>query len=172
MNAYPRGAQVPIGPLVAAIGAVLLIVSLFLDWYEDVTGFTIFEFLDVLLLGLAVLTLLALVSAMGLLQANLTPAHALVIAALALIVVFIQVVNDPPLVAAQGDVDKDTGIWLALAGSALMLAGAVLSSVRLAVAVEPRERPAAPAARDEPPPPSSSEAPTVSAERPPPPSRP
>jgi hypothetical protein len=172
MNAYPRDTQVPVGPLVAALGALLLIVSLFIDWYREVTGFTIFEFLDLLLLGLAILTLLALASAMGLLRAGLTPGHALVIAALALIVVFSQIVNDPPLVAAEGGVDKDTGIWLALAGSALMVAGAVLSSVRLAIALEPRERRAAPAAREEPPPPASSEAPTVSAERPPPPPRP
>ena len=32
MNA-PRETQIPIGPLIAAIGAVLLIVSLGLDWY-------------------------------------------------------------------------------------------------------------------------------------------
>ena len=35
--------SVPIGPLVGGVGAILLLVSLFLDWYEDVTGFTVFE---------------------------------------------------------------------------------------------------------------------------------
>ena len=172
MNAYPRDAQVPIGPLVAALGALLLIVSLFIDWYQDVTGFTIFEFIDLLLLALALLTLAALAAAMGFLRAGLTPGHAVVIAVLALIVVFSQIVNDPPQVAAAGGVEKDTGIWLALAGTALMVAGAVLSSVKLAIAVEPRERRAS---REQPPretPAPSSEAPTVSAERPPPPPRP
>ena len=33
MNARPRETHIPIGPLVAAVGGVLLIVSLGLDWY-------------------------------------------------------------------------------------------------------------------------------------------
>ena len=32
MNSKPRNSDLPIGPVLAAIGAVLLIVSLFLDW--------------------------------------------------------------------------------------------------------------------------------------------
>ena len=44
MNA-PRETHVPIGPLVAAVGAVLLIVSLGLDWYGPFSGFNSFEFL-------------------------------------------------------------------------------------------------------------------------------
>jgi hypothetical protein len=170
MNAYPRDTQVPVGPLVAALGALLLIVSLFMDWYQEVSGFTIFEFNDLLLLALALLTLAALAAAMGFLRAGLTPGHSVVIAVLALLVVFSQIVNDPPQVAAAGGVEKDTGIWLALAGAALMVAGAVLSSVKLAIAVEPRERRAEQAPREQPPrdrPAPASEAPTVS-ERPPP----
>ena len=60
-----RETQLPIGPLVAAIGAILLIVSLFLDWYEELTGFTVFEFVDLLLTGLAVLTLVSLAAPSG-----------------------------------------------------------------------------------------------------------
>lgn len=133
-----RETHVPIGALVAAIGAILLTVSLFLDWYEEVTAFTIFEFLDLLLLALALATLAALAAAMGFLRAPVTAGHVLGIALLALIVVFSQLVNDPPLVANAGEVDKSTGIWLALAGAALMVAGAVLSTARIAIAVEPR----------------------------------
>ena len=44
MNDEPRTSTFPVGPMVAAVGAVLLIVSLFLDWYEvDLEGFTVFE---------------------------------------------------------------------------------------------------------------------------------
>ena len=64
----------------------------------------------------------------------------LVVAALALVIVLTQVVNDPPAVAAREGNDQDLGIWLALAGAALMVAGAVLSTARIAIAVEPRER--------------------------------
>ena len=49
MSSARRDTQIPVGPLVAAIGAVLLIVSLFVDWYEGLTAFTVFEFIDLLL---------------------------------------------------------------------------------------------------------------------------
>ena len=55
--------RIPLGPLVGTIGAVLLTVSLFLDWWEGVTGFTAFEALDLVLLALAVVTALALAGA-------------------------------------------------------------------------------------------------------------
>ena len=50
-------AQIPIGPLVAAIGAILLIVSLGLDWYGEFSAFTSFEVWDLVLLVLALVTL-------------------------------------------------------------------------------------------------------------------
>jgi hypothetical protein len=160
MNARQRETQIPIGPLVAAIGAILLVVSLVLDWYEGVTGFTVFEFLDLLLVVLALATLATLAAAIGLLRTPLRPGTPLVVSALALLIVLSQVVNHPP---AATERDLDTGIWLALAGAALMVAGAVLSSARIAIAVEPRERAAAPP----PPPPAAppaDQAPTVADE--------
>jgi hypothetical protein len=54
--------QLDPGPLVAAIGGALLIVSLFLDWYEPaISGWTAFQTLDLALagLGLAALGVLA-----------------------------------------------------------------------------------------------------------------
>jgi hypothetical protein len=157
-----RETQLPIGPLVAAIGAIMLIVSLFLDWYEDLTGFTVFEFLDLLLTGLAVATLVSLAGAMGLIRPPPAPGLPLGVALLALVIVLSQLVNDPPAVAGPNGRDQDIGIWLALGGSALMVAGAVLSAARIAISVEPRERRAAPAR-----PAPADEAPTV-AEQPPP----
>jgi hypothetical protein len=161
MSTRARETQIPIGPLVAAIGAILLIVSLFLDWYEGLTGFTVFEFIDLLLVGLAVVTLVSLAGAMGLVRTGLPPGLPLAVAMLALLVVLSQVVNDPPAVAGPGGRDQDTGIWLAVAGSALMVAGAVLSTARIAIAVEPRERGATPTVT------RSDEAPTVADEPPP-----
>jgi hypothetical protein len=163
MNARPRTGQIPLGPLIAATGALLLIVSLFLEWYEDLTGFTVFEFLDLLLVGLALVTLAALAAVLGLLRTRISPSVPLVVGTIALLVVLSQIVNDPPAVAGPNGREQDTGIWLALAGAALMVAGAVLSTARIAIAVEPRERatgrPAAtrvdepPTVADEPPPP-------------------
>jgi hypothetical protein len=138
VSTRPRNTQIPIGPLVAAVGAILLIVSLFLDWYEELAGFTVFEFIDLLLVGLAVVTLVALAGAIGLIRSPVRPGVPLAVAVLALLIVLSQVVNDPPAVAGPNGADQDTGIWLALAGAALMVLGAVLSTARIAIAVEPR----------------------------------
>jgi hypothetical protein len=166
MNARPRETQIPIGPLLAAIGGVLLIVSLGLDWYADLSGFNSFEFLDLLLVVLALVTLAVLAAALGLLRTPLRPGTPLVVGVIALVVVVSQLVNHPP--AGIGD-DVETGLWLGLAGAALMLAGAILSTARIAIAVEPRARasaasppPAAPAPAASTPPPD--QAPTVADE--------
>lgn len=170
MSARQRETQIPIGPVVAALGAVLLIVSLFLDWYEGLTGFTVFEFIDLLLVGLGLVTLITLAEAMGVIRAGLRPGLPLALAVLALLIVLSQVVNDPPAVAGPGGRDQDTGIWLALGGAALMVAGAVLATARIAIAVEPRERRVAPTVtRADEAPTRTDEAPTVADE---PPSRP
>jgi len=157
-----RETQFPIGPLIAAIGAIMLIVSLFLDWYEDLTGFTVFEFIDLLLTGLAVLTLVSLAGAVGVIRPPLRPGLPLGVALLALVIVLSQLVNDPPAVAGPNGRDQDIGIWLALGGSALMVAGAVLAAARIALSVEPRDRRAAPARPERP-----DEEPTVADESPP-----
>jgi hypothetical protein len=175
MTTRTRETLIPIGPVLAAIGAILLIVSLFLSWYEGppgdgISGFTVFEFLDLLLTGLALLMLVSLADAIGLIRSGLRSGIPVFAAALALIVVLTQVVNDPPAVAAREGNAQDIGIWLALAGAALMVAGTVLSTARIAIAVEPRERGGARvvAGTDEPQPRPADEAPTVSDEPPPP----
>jgi hypothetical protein len=173
MTTRPRETQVPIGPVIAAIGAIVLIVSLFLDWYDGLTAFTVFEFLDLLLTALALVMLMSLVDALGIVRTGMRPGVPLAVAVVALLIVLSQLVNDPPAVAGPDGRDQDIGIWLALGGSALMVAGAVLSTARIAIAVEPRERrprpgpPPAPPATSPPPPRDASEEPTIRSERPP-----
>ena len=155
MNATPRHRDLALGPLVAAGGATLLIVSLFLDWYDTFTAFTVFEFLDLLLLMLALVAVASLVAGLGLLRAPISPGVALGVSVFALLVVLSQIVNHPP--GASG-LDKELGIWLALSGAALMVAGAVLGYAHISLAVETRPRaappraapPSAPPAREEP----------------------
>ena len=137
MNARPREMHIPIGALLAAIGGVLLIVSLGLDWYGKLSGFNSFEFLDLLLVLLALVTLAVLAAELGLLHTSLRSGTPLVLGVGALVIVLSQLINPPPV--AIGD-DVETGIWLGLAGAALMLAGAILSTARIAIAVEPRAR--------------------------------
>lgn len=126
-------------PGLVALGALLLLISLFLDWYEPgVTAWTAFEAWDLVLAALAVA---ALVASAGLLapelayvdRAWLAPA-----AAAPLIIVVAQLLNPPPAVDGAA---PELGGWLALASTLLMAAGAVLTfgRVRFAVEVERRD---------------------------------
>jgi hypothetical protein len=141
MKTRAQNGDLPIGPFVAAIGAVLLIVSLFLDWYEvDLEGFTVFEFLDLLLVGMALLTIASLAGGLGLVRPAPSPSVSFAVALFTLLVVLSQVLNDPPAVA-NGDAGKEIGIWLALGGAALMVVGSVLAYARISLVFETRSRP-------------------------------
>ena len=63
-----REHHISLGPLVAGVGGLMLLVSLFLDWYERVTGWTVFELADLLLAGLALWALFGLAGALGLVK--------------------------------------------------------------------------------------------------------
>ena len=140
MNRRRRNGDLPIGPFVAAIGAVLLIVSLFLDWYEgDLEGFTVFEFLDLLLVLLALATIASLAGGLGLMRPAPSPSISFVVSLFTILVVLSQVLNDPPAVA-NGDAGKEIGIWLALGGAALMVVGSVLAYARISLVFETRSQ--------------------------------
>jgi hypothetical protein len=123
------------GTGLVAIGAVLLIVSLFIDWFSPGgDAWAVFEIADIVLAGCAVAGLLALVPRYtGLGQAM--PA----IAFAAVAVVAVQLIDQPP--AARGS-EIETGAWLALAAVLLMAVGATLSlaSISVTIAVRGRER--------------------------------
>jgi uncharacterized membrane protein YphA (DoxX/SURF4 family) len=138
VNAVPRQTQLAVGPLVAAVGAVLLIVSLFLDWYEGITGFTVFEFIDLVLVLLALATIASLAGGLGLVRPAPSPPVSLAVAIFTIFVVLTQIINDPPAVVGPQGPDQDIGIWLGLSGSALMVAGAVLGYASISLSFEPR----------------------------------
>jgi hypothetical protein len=143
MNAEPRRGKVPVGPLVATVGAVLLIVSLFLDWYDDFSGFTVFEFLDLLLVLMALATIYSLAGGLGLVRPAVSPGLSFAVAIFTVLVVLSQVVNDPPVGIGK---EHSIGIWLALGGAALMAVGGLLGYAQISLAVEarPRQGPAPP----------------------------
>ena len=66
-----------------------------------------------------------------------SPGVSLAVALFTVFVVLSQIFNDPPAVA-NGDADKEIGIWLALGGATLMVAGSVLAYARVTLAVEKR----------------------------------
>jgi hypothetical protein len=153
---------------------VLLLVSLFLNWWDGVTAFTAFEVLDLVLAGLALMAAFSLAEAAGARLPSamaLGAALALPIGMLAVLIVFSQIVNDPPAIAGS-DRGHDLGIWLALGGALLILAGSLLSVARISLALdmERRER-AAPVADPAAEPAVEHDAPTVH-ERPAPTERP
>jgi hypothetical protein len=137
----PGERRIPLGPLVGTLGAVVLGVSLFLEWWDGITAFTAFEVIDLVLLALALGAAAALLAETGL-GIPRTPAsgRALPIALLALVIVLVQLVNDPPLVLGGSGPGHATGIWLALAGSVLMTVGALVTGSRISLAVDVRRR--------------------------------
>lgn len=128
-----------IGPFVLALGALLLLVGLFLDWYGVFNAWSVFELVDLLLAALAVASV---VGAAGLLtpEVEYIDKRALPwLVGVAFVVVATQLMDPPPVAAEQ---DLGLGAWLSLAGTVLMVAGTVLSfsKVSFAVAVEGRDR--------------------------------
>ena len=140
MNTRAGQFTVPLGPLVAAIGAVILLVSLFLDWYEGLTAFTVFELVDIVLVVCALLIVLQLAGGMGLMKPPVSPVVSLLVALFALGVVLTQLLNDPPAVAGGNGPERDIGIWLAVAGTLLMAIGAFLATASISLSIESRER--------------------------------
>ena len=128
------------GPLLVTLGALLLLVSLFLTWYTgEITAWEAFEVWDLLLF---VLALGSIAAGLGLtaqdaevVDRRFLPAA---VAAVAVIVAS-QLLDPPPTATGQ---DPDTGAWLALAAALVMCAGAVLTfgRVHLSLTVEGRER--------------------------------
>jgi hypothetical protein len=126
--------RIDAGPVVAALGAVLLFLSLFLSWYEpDVSGWEAFESLDLILAGVAIAAGVLAAGQLGARIAEGADSRTLpLLGAVAVAAVGVTLLQEPP--AAQG-ADKATGAWLALAASVLVLAGGALSAARISVTV-------------------------------------
>jgi hypothetical protein len=123
------------GTGLVAIGAVLLLVSLFIDWYEPgQDAWAVFETLDLALAAAAICGLLAVAPRFG--TGGLGRALPLITAA-ALATVIVQLLDPPP---AAREADIATGGWLALAATALMAGGALLGAASISVTVDVRGR--------------------------------
>lgn len=128
--------------LLAALGGLLVLISLFLEWYEPeagavfrgngITGWEAFEALDLVLAALALLVIATGAQALGTLGA-LGPRTLLPLGALLLIIVVVQIASPPPV--AWG-ADVAIGGWLALAGSLIVLAAGLLRAARISINVD------------------------------------
>jgi hypothetical protein len=130
--------RVNAGEILAALGATLLLVSLFMDWYEPgLSSWTVFEIVDLTLAAIAIGTLVGTVGAWFGRDVSLRGERALVfLAAGALIIVAASLIDPPPPAL---NASPEAGGWLALAGAILMLAGGLLRDLGLSIVVAPRE---------------------------------
>ena len=122
------------GPVIAAIGAAVLFLSLFLTWYEPgVSGWDVFEALDLLLAGIAIA---AGALAAGQLGATFAAGIDLrllpLLGAIGIAAVGITLLQGPP--GTEG-ADLASGGWIALGGAVLIFAGGALSAARISVTV-------------------------------------
>jgi hypothetical protein len=149
----PGGRNMDAGLLLIGIGAILLLVSLFLEWYEpNAEAWDVFEVWDLVLAALAITALVAIAGRMGFGRSR--PSSWLIGASVGALVIVLYALIDPPPVAEAiatngGDFgDPSTGLWLALAAAILMTAGTLLSVARISIAISAAGRdhvpPAAP----------------------------
>jgi hypothetical protein len=136
-------------PAIAFVGGALLLISLFMTWYQvpatppaigkvDVgNAWHVFESLDLILAAVGVASLYGA-------WEQLTGHHRfgegwlLPASLVALIVVASQIIDPPP--AAGLNPDVATGAWLALAGSGAMFIAGLLGMANVSLAVELESR--------------------------------
>ena len=128
------------GMLLIGAGALLLFISLFLEWYQPgIDAWEIFEVWDLVLAVLAIVALVAVAGRMGF--APPRPPSWLIGPALAALVIVLYLLINPPPLTPDIDGDPSTGLWLALAAAILMVAGATLSVAQISVAISPGGEP-------------------------------
>jgi hypothetical protein len=146
-----------------ALGALVLLVSLFLTWFDGASVLNAWEAFEITDLLLAVLAIAALAAAVGLITAEVDFVDRRFVPWI-VGAVFVLVANQiirPPVGSRTADLS--TGAWLAFAAAVVMVLGAVLSltKVSFAVAVEGRDRRRRVAAVDHRPPPTETGAPVA-----------
>jgi len=124
------------GQALVVVGAIALIVSLFLAWYEPSrSAWTVFEVWDLVLAGIGLAAIAAVVplGRHGASDGHLVPQDWLpVLGGAAFVIVVVALVNHPP--AARG-VGTEVGIWLALGAAIVLVAGAVLTRARVSLVI-------------------------------------
>jgi hypothetical protein len=141
------------GSLLIALGALALAVSLFLDWYgvgfdQNVSAWTTFELVDLVLIVLALAAIVAIAERLFVRgrPALLPPWVHVVCGPIALVIVCVSLIDEPPAVGSAGTIE--IGGWIAFAAAAVMTIGALLTRVRISLVVGARQRSTATAPAD------------------------
>jgi hypothetical protein len=127
-----------VGPILVALGALVLLVSLFLEWYGPLTAWEAFEVVEVMLAALAV-TALAIAVGQLLPDLEYVERRWLPVVVLAVAVLVAAELVDPP--PAAGSETPASGAWIGFGAALAMFLGTVLTfgRVSLALSVEGRE---------------------------------
>lgn len=138
--------EIEAGPLVAAGGGLALLVSLFLDWFDQFSAWTAFETLDLVLAALAIAAM-ASAAAPRQVPTRMLP----VLGGVAFVIVASQLIDHPPV-----GIDRSTelGAWLGFGGTIAMLVGGVIAVARVSLAVNVSDRGGTPPAGTSVPPPA------------------
>lgn len=121
------------GAVLVAVGAVVLLISLFFDWYEPGrSAWQVFEVWDLVLAALALTALWS--AAERVLSTHPPPQRWLLVPGIAALVIVLEsLLNHPPAAIGSGPM---VGIWLALGASMAMAIGAGMSIARVSVAIQ------------------------------------
>jgi hypothetical protein len=131
-----RQQKIDLGSGLVALGALLLLVSLFLEWFApSLAAFDVFEVVDWLLFALAVAILVGAGVTLG--GSTRMPSWLPIAVIAAVFLVGAQLIDPPP--AARG-AEREIGAWLALAGAALSGLGLGLALANISVTVDVRGR--------------------------------
>jgi len=129
-----RHQKLDVGTVLVGLGALGLLVSLFLNWYSpSLTAFDAFEFLDWTMAACAVLALVGV----GMSLSGSPPVWLPYVAYLAFFVAASQLVDPPP--AAHG-ATRQVGAWLGLGCALAMAVGMALAAASIAITVDVRGR--------------------------------
>jgi hypothetical protein len=128
--------KIDAGALLAAGGALLLIVSLFVRWWNPGgTAWQVFETLDLVLAGCAVAVMIGVLRTLS--AGDEVPGWVLGLSIAVVAIVAVQIIEAPP---AARRADVAAGAWLALGSGALMSIGAILSRSSIHVTIDVRDR--------------------------------
>src|SRR3954469_10936566 len=129
--------RLDLGTALQALGAVLVLIALFLRWYDPGgSAWRVFEIVDLLLAALAVAALAVTAGRLAGGDEG-TPRWVQAVGLAVLVIVAYELIDKPP---AARDSALQTGAWLALGGGVLMAIGALLHRARIGIIIDVRER--------------------------------
>jgi hypothetical protein len=130
--------KIDIGSALSGVGAALLLVSLFLNWFEPgLTAWEVFEIIDLLLAGIAICVLVLVAGDIGGSDSDSVKRSLVGLGAVAVVLVGSQLINHPPAAFHSAIM---SGAWLGLCGAIAILGGASMSVSRITFAVNISQR--------------------------------